>query len=111
MMDKFEEREAKKYERHRDTRTKKIQDAVAVANYMGDTERANAVINGGGAVVGAGINIAAGNYVGAVANGGQILLGGLKEASRTAPIWGQQIKNANEWNEKYDRYGNELYLI
>ena len=110
-LDKLEEGEAKKYDRQRDTRTKKIQDAVAVANYMGDTDRANAVINSGGAIVEAGINVAAGNYVGAVADGGKILMGGLKEATRTAPIWNKQIQNANNWNEKYDRYGNELYLI
>jgi hypothetical protein len=90
-MNKVEKKEAKRQDHHRDKRTDTIQKAVAVTNYLGDKDRAEAVFNGIGKGTEAVIDVVGGNYGGGVLKGLQLAGDSLKEMGRTAPIWTNEM--------------------
>lgn len=111
-MEKDLSRQAKRQDHHRDTRTKKIQDTVSAANYMGDKNRAKAVINGAVGTTEVVVDGMAGDYLGATFKGLKLAKNTAGEVFNTADVWSDEMRKVNDWNEKYDRYGNEkVYLL
>ena len=90
---KDEKVQAKREDHHRDARTKEIQQAVSVANYLGDKDRLEAVGKDLSLAGGAVVSAAAGNYWGAALQGAQFAKAAAKDITSTADVWGEDMKN------------------
>ena len=57
------------------------------------------------------VSAVGGNYWGAALQGAQLAKSATNTITSTADVWSDEMRKVNDWNEQYDRYGNEKIIL